>query len=130
MILALQRKAPAAPAIAATRPEDPHARGRRSLRCRRCARPIADPDDRVERLGAHEHIFVNPHGHDYRIRLYAQAAGAAAFGPVTAFYSWFPGHPWRVLVCGGCGVHVGWSYGQPQGFVGLIVDRLVEGPDD
>lgn len=107
----------------------PDTRGRRRLRCRACGRDLADPSDATSRQGSHEHIFVNPHGHDFRIRLYARAAGAVPLGPATAFYSWFPGFPWRALACGGCGAHVGWTYGAPEAFVGLIVDRLTEGPD-
>lgn len=130
MLLALQRHPPAAPSRAATRPGDPTARGRRRLRCTTCARDIADPDDRTEQLGAHEHIFVNPHGHDYRLRLYTQAPGAVPVGPLSNFYSWFPGHPWRVLVCPGCLAHLGWSYDHPITVVGLIADRLTESSDD
>jgi hypothetical protein len=131
VLLALQPDPPEAPTkAAAPRPGDPTARSRRTLRCRTCAHPIADPDDRTEQLGAHEHIFVNPHGHDYRIRLYSQATGAVAVGPLSNFYSWFPGHPWRILVCASCLAHLGWSYDHPATFVGLIVDRLSEGPDD
>ncbi len=129
MLLALDRRAPAAPRPVA-RDRDPDARGPRALRCRACARAIADPDDATARLDAHEHVFVNPHGHDFRLRLYARAPGALAVGPPSAFFSWFPGHPWRVLACGGCGAHLGWSWGAPEAFVGLIVDRLVEGPAD
>lgn len=129
MLHALQPRAPAAPVPTATTADGPAARVRRVLRCRQCARAIARPDDATAQQGSHEHIFVNPHGHDFRIRLYTAAAGAAAVGPATAFYSWFPGFPWRVLACGGCGVHLGWSYGVPESFVGLIVDRLAEEPD-
>lgn len=98
------------------------------LRCAACGRAIADPRDRAEVQGAHEHVFVNPAGHDFRIRLFDRAPGSCPIGPATEFYSWFPGHAWRVLVCGGCRVHLGWAYGEPPAFVGLIADRLVEGP--
>lgn len=128
MLHALQRRAPQAPKPT-IRADGPDARRRRVLRCRQCGREVARPDDATEQQGGHEHIFVNPHGHDFRIRLYTRAAGAVAVGPATAFYSWFPGFPWRVLACGGCGAHLGWSYGVPEAFVGLIVDRLAEEPD-
>jgi hypothetical protein len=131
VLLALQRHAPEAPTkAAAPHPGDPTTPSRRTLRCLTCAHPIADPDDRSEQLGAHEHIFVNPHGHDYRIRLYTHASGAVPVGPLTTFYSWFPGHPYRVLVCGSCLAHLGWSYDHPPTFVALIADRLSETPDD
>lgn len=101
----------------------------RVLRCAACGRAIADPRERTAVQGAHEHVFVNPAGHDYQIRLYHQAPGACPIGPATGFFSWFPGYVWRVLVCGACGVHLGWVYGEPPAFVGLIAERLVEEPD-
>lgn len=131
MLSALQPESPR-PATPARAPADNRARPapRRRLCCRVCGNPIADPDDRLERLGSHQHVFVNPHGLDFRVRLFAAAAGARPVGEVTGFYSWFPGYPWQVLVCAGCTVHLGWAWGVPLAFVGLIADRLTEQPDD
>ncbi len=123
----LQRAPPAsAPASHGLARDEQAPERKRTLRCLACGRMIADPDDHVTLQGGHEHVFVNPGGHDYRIRLYHQAPGACPIGPATNFYSWFPGYAWRVLVCGGCGAHLGWDYGPAPGFVGLIVDRLAE----
>ena len=125
----LHRAPPGSPPATRGLARDQEARaGGRVLRCLACGAAIADADDRVALQGGHEHVFVNPGGHDYRIRLYHQAPGACPIGPATSFYSWFPGYAWRVLVCGGCGAHLGWDYGPAPGFVGLIVDRLAEDP--
>jgi hypothetical protein len=86
---------------------------------------VATDDDRIDVCGAHEHIFVNPAGHVFRLGCFRGAPGARGWGEPTAFFSWFPGYPWRVAQCGQCHEHLGWAYGMPVDFFGLILDRLV-----
>lgn len=131
MLHALQTRPPAErPPARASDAEAPGAGPDAVLRCRACGRAIARRAHAIAVQGAHEHVLVNPHGHDFRVGLFAQAPGGRAVGPASAFYSWFPGYAWRVLVCGGCEVHLGWSYGAPAAFFGLVLDHLSEGPDE
>ena len=37
---------------------------------------------------------------------------------------------WRLALCAGCHVHLGWHYSGGAPFFGLILDRLVEGEAD
>ncbi len=106
-------------------------RGRaRRLLCASCSAPITTLAARTEITGAHEHHFVNPHGHDFHIGCFARAPGVLPLGAATLHFSWFPGAPWRVGVCGGCRLHLGWAYGVPVEFFGLILNRLRPEPDD
>jgi hypothetical protein len=100
--------------------------GGRVLRCRRCGHAIARDDGRIEMSGAHEHVLCNPAGEVFGVGCFAAAPGCRAIGPATDFYSWFPGYAWRVGVCGGCGEHLGWSYGERPDFWGIVLARLVE----
>lgn len=44
-------------------------------------------------------------------------------------WTWFPGRAWRIALCRGCGVHLGWSFEKEAmpPFFGLVKDRLVAG---
>lgn len=105
---------------------------RRALVCAACGHVIAPADARTEVGGAHRHTFVNPQGHVFEIGCFAQAPGCASLGDASEFFSWFPGYAWRVGICRGCGVHLGWSFAVPPGpapdFHGLILERLRESP--
>ena len=104
-------------------------RGGRSLCCAACGSSITTERARIEVSGSHRHTFVNPHGFVFEIGCFGEAPGCAGLGPAEAFFSWFPGYAWRVVVCRGCGVHLGWSYGDPVDFWGLVLDRLCEHED-
>lgn len=119
-------------AIADDRVERERARTprRRRLRCVACSAPITTEAARTEITGAHEHHFVNPHGHDFHIGCFARAPGISPLGAATLHFSWFPGAPWRVGVCSGCRLHLGWAFGVPVEFFGLIVNRLRVDDDD
>lgn len=105
-------------------PADPAERAGQPLRCAACAREIADRDAAIAVQGAHEHHFVNPHGHDFHVGVFREAPGCALVGPPEAFFSWFPGLPWRIAVCSGCHIHLGWAYGVGVEFFALILPRL------
>ena len=120
---------PGAPgASRATRGDDSPSEGGRGrvLRCDACSLVITRGDQRVEIADAHRHTFVNPHGLVFEIGCFGRAPGCVGVGPAEAFFSWFPGYAWRVVVCRGCGTHLGWSYGERPDFYGLVLDRLRE----
>jgi hypothetical protein len=95
------------------------------LRCKACGQLVAFERDVLEVLGRHVHCFVNPSGEAFQVGCFRQAVGCAGWGPTETFWTWFPGHAWRVALCGACAIHLGWSY-QAEGssFYGLIVARL------
>ena len=79
--------------------------------------------------GNHEHRFMNPGGFLYHIGCFAEAVGCVVVGPASCEYPWFPGLDWRLALCGGCRVQLGWHFRGEAGvgFFGLILDRLREG---
>jgi hypothetical protein len=96
------------------------------LRCRACELAIARAQARIEAGGRHVHTFVNPGGLEYTIACFAEAPGCTGAGEEETFWTWFPGHAWRVALCGGCATQLGWSFhGRAATFWGLIVDRLI-----
>lgn len=107
------------------------------LCCRACGRRIAPAGAAMSFDGAHRHRFLNPHGFDFEIGLYAEAPGCIHEGPATEYFSWFPGFEWRIALCAGCRAHLGWAFGcvgppgagEPDAFHGLIVERLQPGPE-
>lgn len=110
------------------RADDGVGRGR-GLDCAACGLRITTESARFEMSGAHQHTFVNPHGHVFQIGCFRHAPGCAPHGAASNFFSWFPGYAWRVVVCSACKVHLGWSFGVPADFWGLILDRLADGDD-
>jgi len=98
------------------------------LFCAACGYVITSTRERTEVSGACEHTFVNPHGIVFHIGCFRRAPGCGAKGRASAFFSWFPGYEWRIAVCRGCHSHLGWSFGNPPSFHGLILDRLKEDP--
>lgn len=96
-----------------------------SLYCAACGHRVSERAFRIQMSGAHEHVFVNPAGFQYRIGCFAAAPGCLANGPVESAFSWFPGWAWQVAACAQCRAHLGWSYvlGE-QRFHGLILDNL------
>ena len=114
--------------------DDPRLRARLSasgngLLCSACGHRITDQAQRIEKNGAHEHVFVNPAGMRFRIGCFASADGGRADGEPTLEWTWFGGFRWQVASCGRCGVQVGWRYGNDAGavFFGLVLDALRDG---
>ena len=96
-----------------------------ALRCAVCEHRITERAYRIEMADAHEHVFVNPSGFQYRIGCYAAAPGCIHLGPTESAFSWFPGWSWQVAACARCRTHVGWVYRLAgQQFHGLIVNAL------
>jgi hypothetical protein len=96
------------------------------LRCAACGHPIAREEAAIDVQGTHVHTFVNPAGHAYTIRCFAEAPGCRGEGQESTFWTWFPGFAWRIALCAGCGAHVGWSFrSDTGGFWGLVADRVL-----
>jgi hypothetical protein len=96
-----------------------------SLRCAACEHRITERAYRIEMDGAHEHVFVNPGGFQFRIGCFASAPGCTHHGETESAFSWFPGWTWQVAACASCRAHVGWIYRLAgQQFHGLILDKL------
>jgi hypothetical protein len=99
------------------------------VRCRACGHAVTTRRARIEVGGAHEHDFMNPAGMAFRIGCFSDAPGCRGVGEESTEWAWFPGHAWRIALCGGCFGHLGWSFrGSAGSFHGLVLDRLA--PDD
>jgi len=97
------------------------------LKCAHCGSRVARTSDRIEVNSHHEHTFINPVGVIYKIGCFKVASGVIEVGPSTTEFSWFSGHSWRCLACGGCEVHLGWSFTAVGScFLGLILSQLCE----
>lgn len=100
----------------------------RVLICRACGKEITSPDLAVEVGGSHRHTFFNPAGILYEIGCFSEARGCLNLGKPSGEFTWFSGFGWRVSICMGCQVHLGWEFVSrgDQLFWGLILDRLSE----
>ncbi len=104
----------------------------RGLLCAACAEPITRDEHRIAIEGRHRHRRTNPTGIEFEIGCFSEAPGATAVGAATAEHTWFAGFFWRISICRGCGLHLGWRFeGGNSGFHGLILDRLeAEQPEE
>jgi hypothetical protein len=99
--------------------------GGERLLCRACGHAITSTRERLAVDGAHEHRKTNPGGFTFRIGCFRHAPGAVGWGEAAAEHTWFAGHTWRIALCAGCGVHLGWAFqGEGSRFHGLVLDRL------
>lgn len=100
------------------------------LVCRVCNTFITSHDSRIRVNGEHRHVFFNPHGLVFELGCFGAARNLRVQSSPTTEFSWFPGHAWQIVVCAGCGSHMGWYFsGGESGFYGLILAGLVEAPD-
>jgi hypothetical protein len=99
----------------------------RRVCCAACSHTVTRPQARIEVEGAHQHRFLNPMGIPYEIACYAEAPGCFEVGEATEEHTWFPGHAWRVALCGSCQIHLGWGFRSRDGgaFFALIAERLI-----
>jgi hypothetical protein len=106
------------------------AREEGAIVCATCDGIVTTASARVSINGAHEHLFKNPEGIDFRIGCFREAPGCAPISQISSVWTWFPGMTWQAEVCTACGEHLGWIYRVPASlepaFHGLILDRLVE----
>ena len=103
------------------------AKPRASLCCAYCRHPVTEPEAMLEIHGQHFHVYANPEGVTFEIRLFHTAA-CIRQGPATYAYTWFSGYAWQVALCGNCQRQLGWVYSRDAAdyFYGLIADRLVQ----
>lgn len=96
------------------------------LRCDACGHPVTHPKERITLGGSHAHTCTNPRGIRFRLGCFREAPGCGQIGEETLEHTWFPGYAWRIALCNGCGVHLGWGFRARDGerFFGLILDRL------
>jgi hypothetical protein len=96
-----------------------------AIRCAACDHRITERAYRIEKSGAHEHTFVNPHGFVYHVGCYAAAPGCIQNGDPQTAFSWFPGWTWQIVSCARCRTHLGWIYRcSGEQFHGLITTAL------
>jgi hypothetical protein len=125
----LEREASASPPEIAIEANDETAESlNRSILCWSCRSHVTNTKSRVRVAGAHEHRFMNPHGHFFRFGCFRAAPGAQIHGPASDEYAWFPGFAWSLAVCRACQLHLGWKFENSSGdvFFGLILERIVE----
>lgn len=99
-----------------------------SLNCVHCHYRITHPSERIDIDSQHSHTFSNPSGLSFRIGCFAHADGVIPEGESTAYWSWFPGYHWCVVLCRQCSLHLGWRFDNGATFYGLILNRLIEQP--
>lgn len=112
-------------------PDTTRGGGGANLVCARCRHVITTSGEEIEIDGLREHSQVNPHGVVWTFHCYARAPGCAPVGNPSTEFTWFPGHSWQIVQCGGCAWHLGWLFRSPdRHFHGLIAGRLVEAAAD
>ncbi|NQT68596.1 MAG: hypothetical protein HQ552_03350 [Desulfobacteraceae bacterium] len=95
--------------------------------CRQCLHVITSSAERIAVQGLHRHTFANPHGIVFEIGCFRSSRGCGYAGPASNEFAWFQGFSWRVAVCVGCLIHLGWLFTSTgyESFHGLILDRLI-----
>jgi hypothetical protein len=117
--------------VKSARPDTAHGGGGANLVCARCRHVITTSGEEMEIDGLREHSQVNPHGVVWTFRCYGRAPGCVPVGAPSTEFTWFPGHSWQIVQCGGCAWHLGWLFRSPdRRFHGLIAGRLVEAAAD
>jgi hypothetical protein len=99
----------------------------RHVLCVACRGLVTDSASRLEKNGSHAHTFVNPSGIVYRVGCFARSPGTNGVGKEREEFTWFPGFAWLIVVCRGCGAHLGWRFrARDSHFFALILERIVE----
>jgi hypothetical protein len=124
------RHVPGEPARDAAHDESVTSEDERWLCCRNCGIWIA-PVAAILTEGEMPLVFANPHGVVFELLLLRRAQALRLIGSATQEFTWFQGYAWRVALCEGCGIHLGWRFEAVQGaspalFFGLLRRELVE----
>lgn len=101
------------------------------LYCKACGHLVTRGRFRIGVNGAHDHTVFNPAGRVFTIGCFKEAPGAGNVGAPTDDFTWFKGYDWRIAICLGCKIHVGWLYtgeSAPAVFFGLILAKLTSQP--
>lgn len=102
-------------------------------RCAACGLSITRPDQAFATgPGGSTQVFPNPLGQLKVIVTVRDAWGCHRVGEPTREFTWFEGYFWTVVLCDGCGAHLGWHYQgepgrSPAQFYGLLTAALREG---
>ncbi len=103
---------------------DGDAEERRVLRCRACGTEVADEADAgAIDDGPTRRTFFNPAGVVFDVLLLCAAKNLTVLGLPSTEFTWFPGHPWQIALCGGCGRQLGWAW-SGGAFYGLLWPEL------
>jgi hypothetical protein len=100
----------------------------RAVRCNRCDHALTSTKEAIDVDGQHAHVFVNPSGVVFHIRMFKQVPGAVVAGEPDSRTSWFANTASLFALCAGCGGHVGWRYVNLDDgaiFFALIEDSIV-----
>jgi len=98
---------------------------RKNLCCVNCRYQITSLQAALEINDQHYHVYSNPYGETFEIRLFSTAA-CVRQGDATTDFTWFSGYAWQNAMCGNCRLQLGWVYSQAGAadFYGLIAARL------
>lgn len=107
--------------------QEPDVKPAEAIYCRACGGVVTGRDQKIQVSGAHGHTFFNPAGIVFELGCFLLAPGCVTIGAPSKEFTWFPGHTWRVVLCRGCRVHLGWLFTmQENTFYGLILSKLRE----
>lgn len=98
-----------------------------AIYCAACGQLATRGRWRIAMNGDHQHTVFNPAGVVFRVVCFKEAPGVGAVGEPSGEFTWFRGYDWRLALCRGCNVHLGWQYTgekEPQVFFGLIAPKL------
>jgi hypothetical protein len=114
----------------AQRDESVTTKDERWLCCRSCATRIA-PVAAILPEGERPLVFANPQGLVFELVLLGRAQALRLVGSATQEFTWFQGYAWRVALCDGCGIHLGWRFeavagSSPPVFFGLLRRELID----
>ncbi|XP_037949664.1 protein cereblon-like isoform X1 [Teleopsis dalmanni] len=81
--------------------------------CRFCSNQIADCKE-LFAMSKHgvQTQYCNSAGHIHQTNtVYRVVPNSVVFsGEASSEFSWFPGYQWHIIVCNGCGRHIGWQF--------------------
>src|SRR5688572_15867562 len=97
-----------------------------AIRCAACRTEVSRPDAvRVVAEGGPRHTFPNLGGVVFEIVTVDWSTNLVPASAPYAEWSWFPPYTWTVVLCAGCGTHLGWRYDatcDPPVFWALIIE--------
>lgn len=96
--------------------------------CAMCGSGITSSDKGIVRQGNHYHDCLNPDGRRFLVACFSEASGCVYSGELIERFSWFRHYRWQFARCRSCHSQLGWHYVGSDMFVGLILEQLVECP--